>query len=65
MHNITRTIRHLEIEIIPTRYNNSILNLLTGVPLPYIRIKVGIAQTFVFKKKIIRYDDYLSNTGII
>ncbi len=51
MYNITRKIRHLEIEIIPTRYNNSILNLLTGVPLPYIRIKVRIAGTFVFLKE--------------
>ncbi len=50
MYNITRTIRHLEIEIFHTGYTNIILN--TGVPLPYIRIKVRIAQTFVFKKRL-------------
>ncbi len=31
IYNITRTIRHLEIEIIQTGYTNIILNILTGV----------------------------------
>ncbi len=51
MYSITRTVHHLEIEIIPTGYTNIILNILTGVPLPYIRIKVRIALPFVFLKE--------------
>ncbi len=43
IYNITRTIRHLEIDIIQTGYTDIDLNILTGVPLPCIRIKVRIA----------------------
>ncbi len=48
MYNITRTIRHSENEIIQTGYTNINPYILTGVPLPYTRIKIGIAQTFGF-----------------